>query len=133
MQTTETPLSAPATPENICCLERLTLATQAYFEDSQQYLARLYQRMGAAQAIAGRKDAPVPLVEDDLERLQAVVNILRTTGRHLHEAGRKAEEGRLLLRSLYMGLGRSRALRSLGNDVRVYAEHTTEHAHALPA
>lgn len=132
MQTTETPLSAPATPENIRVLERLTLATEPFIDGTQSYLANLYQRMGAAQAITGRKDAPVPLVEDDLERLQTVVNVLRTTGRNLYEAKHKAEEGRLLLRSLHMGLGRSRALRSLGNDVRVY-EPTTEHAHALTA
>ncbi|MEU5476799.1 hypothetical protein [Streptomyces mirabilis] len=109
--------SAPASAEDIQLLERLTLDTEPYMkDDARQYLYGLYQRMGAAEVLAGESGPVAPLLQEDLDRLHEVVECLRSgSGRSVPYSAALAEKGHLLLRRLHIGLGRSRALHWVGN------------------
>lgn len=119
--TTLTAVHAPATAEDIKLLEQLTLATERFMKDNaRQYLYGVYERVGAAEALAGAGEVAVPLLQEDLDRLDEVVDCLRIgSGRSVLDSAVLAEKGRLLLRKLYVGLGRSRALHWL-DSLAVY-------------
>ncbi|MFJ2752681.1 hypothetical protein [Streptomyces sp. NPDC087297] len=122
----EQPLTVPATGAQVQVLERLTLAARTV-RGAQQYLAELYQRVGAALTLAeaaSAEEVVVPLLQADLERLQKVVADLGVTAEYLsHRPGarRDSECGQQLLRELYMGLGRAKVLRAL-DGLAVYEQ-----------
>jgi hypothetical protein len=114
----EPPLTVPlAINPDLGLVERLVhRAGRLSPYDNTRFLEDLYQRLGAATVGVKKPPTEIPLVEDDLRRIKEAV---RSLSEYHHADHELAEEGRLLLRRLFVGLGRARALRHV-DDLPVY-------------
>lgn len=85
---------------------------------TDHYLEELYQRLGAATAVAKPgEQLHIPLYETDLWRIQYACEEIQRHGPETHEL---LEQAQLLLRRLHFNLGHATAVRELGG-LPVYA------------